>query len=68
VWVVSIETGRLAAFVKLEDGRAIKHGAVHLKSLIPKARFEPTPSCEDRILSPARLPRELIEWDSWQTR
>jgi hypothetical protein len=56
VWVVSIETGRVAAFVKLEDGRAIKHGAIHLKSLMPKAGFEPTPPRGERILSPARLP------------
>ena len=54
--VVNIETGRVVAFVKLEDGRAIKQGAIHLESLIPKVGLEPTPSCEDRILSPVRLP------------
>ena len=39
-----------------EDGRAIKQGAIHPESLIPKVGLEPTPSCEDRILSPVRLP------------
>ena len=33
--VVNIETGRVVAFVKLKDGRAIKQGAIHLESLIP---------------------------------
>ena len=56
VSVVNIETGRVVAFVKLKDGRAIKQGAIHLESLIPKVGLEPTPSCEDRILSPAHLP------------
>jgi hypothetical protein len=56
VSVVNIETGRVVAFVKLKDGRAIKQGAIHLESLIPKVGLEPTPSCEDRILSPARVP------------
>jgi hypothetical protein len=56
VWVINIETGRLVAFVNIEDGRAIKQGAIHLESLIPKVRLEPTPPCGDRILSPARLP------------
>ena len=56
VWFVNIETGRLVSFVNFEDGRAIKQGAIHLESLVPKAGLEPTPSCEDRILSPARLP------------
>jgi hypothetical protein len=40
----------------LEDGRAIEEGAIHLESLIPKVGLEPTPSCEDRILSPVRVP------------
>ncbi len=44
------------SFVNFEDGRAIKQGAIHLESLIPKVGLEPTPSCEDRILSPVRLP------------
>ena len=48
--------GRLVSFVKFEDGRAIKQGAIHLESLIPKVGLEPTPSCEDRILSPGLLP------------
>jgi hypothetical protein len=56
VSVVNIETGRAVAFVKLKDGRAIKQGAIHLESLIPKVGLEPTPPCKDRILSPARLP------------
>ena len=46
---VNIETGRLVSFVNFEDGRAIKQGAIHLESLIPKVGLEPTPSCEDRI-------------------
>ena len=50
------ETGRLVSFVYFEDGRAIKQGSIHLESLIPKVGLEPTPSCEDRILSPVRLP------------
>jgi hypothetical protein len=56
VSVVNIETGRVVAFVQLKDRRAIKHGAIHRESLVPKVGLEPTPSCEDRILSPARLP------------
>ena len=56
VWFVNIETGRSVSFVNFEDGRAIKHGAIHLELLIPKVGLEPTPSCEDRILSPVRLP------------
>jgi hypothetical protein len=56
VWVVNIETGPLVACVIFEDGRAIKLGAIHPRSLIQKVGLEPTPSCEDRILSPARLP------------
>jgi hypothetical protein len=44
------------SFVNFEDGRAIKQGAIHLESLIPKVGREPTPSCEDRILSPVVLP------------
>jgi hypothetical protein len=56
VWFVNIETGRLVSFVNFEDGRAIKQGAIHLESLIPKVGREPTPSCEDRILSPVVLP------------
>ena len=43
VSVVNIETGRVVAFVKLKDGRAIKQGAIHLESLIPKVGLEPTP-------------------------
>ncbi len=56
VWVVNIEPIRVVAFVKFEDARAINRGAIHLDSPIPKVGLEPTPSCEDRILSPARLP------------
>ncbi len=55
-WAVNIETDQPVAFVMLEAGRAIKEGAIHLESLIPKVRLEPTPSCEDRILSPVRQP------------
>ena len=29
VWVVNIQTGRVVAFVKLKDGRAIEEGAIH---------------------------------------
>jgi hypothetical protein len=43
VWFVKIETGRLVSFVNFEDGRAIKQGAIHLESLIPKVGLEPTP-------------------------
>ena len=56
VRVINIQTGRVVAFEKLKDGRAIEEGATHLESLMPKVGLEPTPSCEDRILSPARLP------------
>jgi hypothetical protein len=31
-------------------------GRIVVESLIPKVGLEPTPSCEDRILSPVRLP------------
>jgi hypothetical protein len=41
---------------EFEDGREIKQGVIHLESLIQKVRLEPTPSCGDRILSPACLP------------
>ena len=56
VSVVNIETGRVVAFVKLKEGRAINDGAIHPDLLIPKVALEPTPACEYRILSPARLP------------
>ena len=56
VWFVNIEAGRVVPFVKFQVGRAIKQGTIHLQSLIPKVGLEPTRSCEDRILSPARLP------------
>jgi hypothetical protein len=61
VSVVNIEAGRVVAFVKLKDGRAVKQCAIHLESLIPKVGLEPTPPCGDRILSPARLPRRRIQ-------
>jgi hypothetical protein len=54
--VVVFETGRALAFVMFEGGRAINDGAVHPALLIPNAGPNPTPPCEDRILSPARLP------------
>jgi hypothetical protein len=56
VWVIHIETGPVIAFVMFENGRAIKQGAIHLRSLLPKVRLEPTPVCDDRILGPVRLP------------
>ena len=56
MWVVIFETGRALGFVMFEGGRAINDGAIHPESLMPKVGLEPTPSCEDRILSPARLP------------
>ena len=56
MWVVIFETGRALAFVMFEGGRAINGGAIHLELLIPNVGLEPTPPCEDRILSPARLP------------
>jgi len=56
VWFVNIETSGLVSFVNFEDGRGIKQGELHLVSLIPNVGLEPTPSCGDRILSPARLP------------
>jgi hypothetical protein len=60
VSVVNIEIGRGVALAKLKDLRAIKQGAIHLESLTPKMGLEPTPPCEDRILSPVRLPRRRI--------
>ena len=54
--VVIFETGRVLAFVMFEAGRAINDGAIHPELLIPNVGHEPTPSCEGRILSPARLP------------
>ena len=56
VWVVTFETGRVLGFAMFEGGRAINDGAIHPELLKPNVRLEPTPSCEDRILSPARLP------------
>ena len=56
VWVIKIEPGLVVACVIFEDGRAIKQGAIHPKSLIPKVGLEPAPSCADRILNPARVP------------
>jgi hypothetical protein len=35
---------------------AYRHVAICPKYLLPKVRLEPTPSCEDRILSPVLLP------------
>src|SRR5881409_3605964 len=32
------------------------------KSLVPKVGLEPTPTCVDRILSPARLPFRHFGW------
>ena len=61
VCFANIETGRLVSFVNFEDGRAIQQGAIHLESLIPKVGLEPTPSREDRILSPARLPSSPLK-------
>jgi len=43
VWVANIQTGRVVPFVKFQVGRAIKQGAIHHKSLIPKVGLEPTP-------------------------
>ena len=43
MWFVNTETSRLVSFVNFEDGRAIKQGAIHLESLIPKVGLEPTP-------------------------
>ena len=56
MWVINIEPGLVVAYMILEEGRAIKQGAIHPKSPMPKAGLEPTPPCGDRILSPARLP------------
>jgi hypothetical protein len=56
VWVVIFETGRVLGFAMFEGGRAINDGAIHAELLKPNVRLEPTPSCEHRILSPARLP------------
>ena len=56
MWVVIFETGRVLAFVMFEAGRAINDGAIQPVTRIPKLGLELTPSCEDRILSPVRLP------------
>ena len=56
MWVVIFETGRVLGFAMFEGGRAINDGAIHPELLKPNVRIEPTPSCEDRILSPVRLP------------
>ena len=40
--VINIEPGLVVACVILERGRAIKHGAIHHKSRIPKVGLEPT--------------------------
>ena len=36
--------------------RANRQVAICRKYIVPKVGLEPTPSCEDRILSPVRLP------------
>ena len=41
-WVTNIETGRAVAFVTFEGGRAIKEGANHAESSVPKVGLEPT--------------------------
>ena len=64
MWVVIFETGRGLEFVMFEGGRAINDGAIHPELLIPNVGLEPTPSCEDRILSPVRLP---YSWH-WKVR
>ena len=56
VWVVNIEPIRVVAFVKFEDARAIKRGAIHLDSPIPKVGLEPKRVLPHRILSPVGLP------------
>jgi hypothetical protein len=56
VWVVNIEIGWAVALAKFENGPAIKQGAIHLQSLIPKMGLEPTRVLPHRILSPAGLP------------
>ena len=48
-WVASFQTGRVVPFVKFQVGQAIKQGAIHLESLIPKVGLEPTPSCEEKV-------------------
>ena len=40
--VTNIETGRAVAFVTFEGGRAIKEGANHAESSVPKVGLEPT--------------------------
>jgi hypothetical protein len=55
-WAAIFETGRAPVFVILEGGRSINDGAIHPDSLILNVGLEPTPPCEDRILSPVRLP------------
>ena len=55
-WVTNIETGRAVVFVTFEGGRAIKEGANHAESSVPKVGLEPTRVLPHRILSPARLP------------
>ena len=56
VSVVNIETGRVSGVRKAQGPGAIKQGAIHLESLIPKVGLEPTRVLPHRILSPARLP------------
>ena len=62
VWFVNIEIGWSVSFVNFENGRAIKQGAIHLESLIPKMGLEPTPVLPHWILSPVRLPL----WWYWE--
>ena len=38
------------------DAQTTSKAAICLKPVVPKVGLEPTPSWEDRILSPARLP------------
>src|SRR5271163_1191970 len=44
------------AVTSLLPGRAVRHVAIRRKCIVLKVGLEPTPSCEDRILSPGLLP------------
>ena len=44
------------AVTDLLPRQAVRQVTIRRKAIVPKVGLEPAPSCEDRIVSPARLP------------
>ena len=53
---VNIETGEVGVVCEFRGRASDQAGCDSPRVVVPKVGLEPTPSCEDRILSPARLP------------